>query len=296
MNSNVASFDSFDTDQQIAAHQAGLVRVILEGGSDVQLFSRFWFTNRQETFQFIDPKTLGLGNGCTAVADAVTYSRQEGVPAFGIIDRDTLFRNKNWGLLFNIDGSIANTNWQAARIYVTSLWEVEAYLLDPDLLYRWVEAGYQPRPGPSEECEKALSRTIEACETLLEATPYFAVQHEGGNSVPPAFCYNESSQQLILVCEGKIAALDANAQASAAQIKAMIQIIIENKPADQADRLRFLLRYVDTKRLINRLTHSLKLDKDAHWILATLMKSEGRQPTEFNQILDHFEGIEFAHG
>ena len=96
--SNVQSFDSFADDEQIAAHQLGLPRVVLEGKSDVELFREYWFTRLTEEFDFISANDLGCGEGCTAVEKAVTLSRErDNIPAYGFIDRDWFFRQRKWG-------------------------------------------------------------------------------------------------------------------------------------------------------------------------------------------------------
>jgi hypothetical protein len=292
MNSNVAPFESFDTDQQIAAHQAGLVRVVLEGASDVKLFSRFWFSSMVDTFEFIEAGKVAAGAGCTGVADAVAHSLGESVPAIGIVDRDTLFRSKDWTLLFSIDQTLMNANWLTTKLYVTSLWEVEAYLLEPDLLAQWVAAAHRSPPGTVAECERALLRTLDECEVLLGAAPYFAAQHEGGKSVPPGFCYGQPKQKVIEVCDKNVAAAQPNVQATAAQVKALVDTILESQPVEHTDRLPFLLRYVDTKRLLNRLLHALKVREETHWILAQFMLNGGRRPTELEQILRSIEAAQ----
>ena len=51
--SNIVSFDEYADDRQIAAHQLGLPRVVLEGRSDLNLFKEYWFTKQRESLEFI---------------------------------------------------------------------------------------------------------------------------------------------------------------------------------------------------------------------------------------------------
>ena len=177
---NVASFEEYESVQQIAAHQAGLVRVVLEGDTDVKLFKRFWFGNRHDVFDFVEAKALVVGAGCTAVAAAVSQSIAEGVPAIGIVDRDTLFRNKEWTLLFDANATALNQEWSTTGVYTASLWEVEAYLIQPDLLADWVGAVYKAPPAPTEKCALAVQQIIEGCKFILAAAHYFAALHVEG--------------------------------------------------------------------------------------------------------------------
>lgn len=289
MDSNVISFESYDSEHQIAAHQAGLPRVVLEGQTDVKLFKQFWFPELLDTFEFIEAVKVGGGAGCTGVEKAVTHSQnEEGIPAIGIVDRDTLFRERQWDRLFSIDPAHVNPDWPSKNVYVTSRWEVEAYLLEPNLIANWVEVAHQPPPASPDDCERALSRTLEACEVLLAAADYIAAQHEIGTGTSLGLFCNEPLARVIEVCNEKIAA-DPRLGDVSEQIREMVTAIKENLPEDQYERLRFLLRYVDTKRLLARLVHALKVRSDAHWILAGFMRKEGSRPAELEQLLGSIE-------
>jgi hypothetical protein len=287
---NVSSFDEFDSVQQIAAHQSGLVRVVLEGDTDVKLFKRFWFNNRQDVFDFVEAKTLVAGSGCTAVASAVAQSYTDGVPAIGIVDRDTLFRNKQWSLLFDANPAALNQQWNTSGVYTASLWEVEAYLIEPDLLADWVGAVYRSPPAPAEKCAAAVRQTIEGCRFLLTAAHYFAAMHEEGKPAPKLGAFSDQSPvNLNAACSAAIAAANGAGQLTAATVAGQIANLISVLPQTEADQVRFLLRYVDTKRLLARLGHSLDIRPDSHWTLATFMMREGLFPTELSNILDDAE-------
>lgn len=291
MTNNVTSFDAFSSDQQIAAHQSGLVRVVLEGETDVKLFERFWFSARTDVFHFIEAGRLAPGAGCTGVAAAVAHSISEGVPAIGIVDRDTLFRTKEWDRLFSVDPIALNQDWINDRVYTASLWEVEAYLIEPELLADWVAAAFKPPPAPQAKCDAALSNTIEACRYLIAAAHYFAAMHEDGKASPVRAFSDQTLENLRAACVAGIGAAGAPAQTVAAQVEALVAIIIASQPAADAERLRFLLRYVDTKRLLFRLGHSLNIGGDTHWILASYMKRSGRRPIELDAVLDDAEAL-----
>lgn len=289
MSENIASFDAFETDVQIAAHQAGLVRIVLEGETDVTLFRRFWFSHRQDVFDFIEAGTVATASGCAGVVDGVVNCLKQGIPAVGIVDRDTLFRQKNWDLLFSLDVAALNPDAAAADIFLISRWEVEAYLLEPGSLPLWVSAAHKHPPAPENLCEHALTRILEACENLLSATPYFAAQHEGGKSVAPGMFCDQHAAQIRTVCSTKLAGSDPSMRQVAEKVALLVNSVIDYKPANEADRLSFFLRYVDTKRLLKRLTHVLHIKEDAIWILAALMTSNNQRPTELDILLSQLE-------
>lgn len=289
MSENIATFDSFETDTQIAAHQAGLVRIILEGESDVSLFRRFWFSDRQDVFEFVEASTVAAASGCTGVAEGVASSLHQGIPAVGIVDRDTLFRQKDWDLLFSLDVAALNPSTAVADIYVTSRWEVEAYLLEAGSVPAWVSAAHKHPPAPEHLCERALTRILDACEALLSAAHYFAAEHASGNPVAPAMFCNQKLAQIQAVCSSRIASSETPIREVAEQVQLLVNSVIAGKPADESERLSFFLRYVDTKRLVKRLAHVLNIREDSIWILAALMLSNGQRPPELDRLLSQVE-------
>lgn len=289
MSENVVSFESFETDAQIAAHQSGLIRIVLEGNTDVSLFRRFWFSHRQDVFEFVDAGAVAAAPGCTGVADGVAKSAQLGIPAIGIVDRDTFFRQKDWDLLFSLDAAALNPDLSTATVYVTSRWEVEAYLLEADRLSEWVTAEYRNPPGPEHLCQRALTDILAACDTLLSIASFFAAQHEQGTPVDAAMFCDRAPAQIQAVCSAKLATSTPTAQQVAAKVDGLVGIVRQAQPTCDADRLPFLLRYIDTKRLFKRLTHTLQIKENTHWFLATLMMSKGLRPRELDDFLSQVE-------
>lgn len=290
MSANVESFDNFDSDAQIAAHQSGLIRIILEGKADLDLFERLWFRERIDTFEFMESKQLVTGSGCTAVKSAVEYSiTTDHIPAAGIVDRDSLFREGKWDILYEVDNDKFLANSHIEDIHVASLWEVEAYMLEPDLLYSWVHGSHRSAPGPVADCEMAITRTIAECEFLLAISYFFAASHAVGNSIPDSYFHKESLGNAEKECSEKCSGLDEHGKAIARQVKALIENICGNYPENDSEKLRYLLRYVDTKRLLKRLAGALQVKTDTHWILPILQAEKGRSPSELKNFLEHIE-------
>lgn len=288
MSVNIESFDNFDSDQQIAAHQSGLVRVVLEGQNDVNLFSRFWFVSMLETFDFVEAGHVVGGSGCTAVQTAVQYSLQiDHVPAFGIIDGDNLFRVKEWSSLFAVNERHPAT--APLDVYVASLWEIEAYMLEPDLFAMWVYGSHRSAPGSKAECDSALTRALLECDFLLEMAPFFAAAHAEGEQINQACYLNiraEAPEAARQDSAQKLAGFSPASQFVAQTVDTLVAAVRSNSPNGEADRLRFLLRYVDTKRLLIRLFEILKVSRNSHWVMPTLQMQSNRRPVEFENYLD----------
>jgi hypothetical protein len=255
----------------------------------VSLFRRFWFSHRQDVFEFVEAGTVAAASGCTGVADGVANCLQQGIPAVGIVDRDTLFRQKDWDLLFSLDLAALNPDPAVADIYLISRWEVEAYLFEAGCLPAWVSVAHRHPPAPEHLCERALTQILEACEILLSATHYFAAQHEGGKSVAPGMFCNQRPAQIQTVCSTTLAGSDSSMKQVAEKVALLVNAVIDSKPANEADRLSFFLRYVDTKRLLKRLSHVLNVKEDAFWILAALMMSNHQRPAELDNLLSQVE-------
>jgi len=281
---NVAELQSFASADQFLAHARGLPRVILEGRSDVDLF-KSWFEDLQSEFDFIAAEEIGPAGGCTGVQPAVRLSWDQDIPALGIVDRDYLHRSHRWELLFAVDHEAIADASEDPDVAVASLWEIEAYLLAPELLSLWVGVTRSTPPASSAERAAALGRAVEECEALLDATPFFASGHAAGERFSERYFHGDQAARIAEVCRTALEAAPADRQATAEEIQDHVSALRAAAPAENADRLRFYLRYVDTRRLLARLEHRLGLNAHAHHALSVLMKERGLKPTEFEALL-----------
>ena len=285
--SNVLSFDAFASEQQIGAHQAGLPRVVLEGQSDVLLFEA-WFRHFLDVVEFVEASNVLVGGGCESVPKAVEHSRmRDQVPAVGIVDRDTLFRAKRWKELYTCESEVFAAI-QTPDVVTASLWEVEAYLLRPDLLGEWVEVRRDQLPAPPEVCAEAISLSLEEAEALLDAMPTLAGLHMRGVSCPINWGLNHPAESLARECRAHFYNMIAEQEADAVVevVRGLVEEIKALAPTDDAERFLYFLRYVDTKRLLARLSWRLRLlGQNAHLALSSLMSKEGYCPTELKSIV-----------
>ena len=284
--SNVAAFDEFETDLEIDAHSRGLPRVILEGPTDLWLFRDVWFTNYQAKFEFMPASRLVDGDGCTAVPRAVEKSWDEEVPAFGILDRDVYFRRKNWSALYEREKDKFYAFEIDDKLFVSEFWEIEAHLILPELLVPWVVGCSRDPIKFGHIAGDALSRSIEQCEVLFDAAPYLAASHFDQRASTTSFG-SLPREQVQTICAQQLEALSAEAQEQAEYVAACIAAVRDEAPNDQALKLRYYLKFIDTKRLLNRLRHALYLhhDKDNQQTLAAFMMQKSEEPEELAQHL-----------
>lgn len=285
MADNIVSFDAFDSDAQIAGHQTGLPRIVLEGMTDVRLFRDFWFADRQDVFEFVEAAQVCSGGGCTGVADGVAQSKAQGIPAFGIVDRDILFRHKNWDLLFSLDDAAVNAAWAAASLYVTSRWEVEAYLLEPDHVPDWVTGCHRDAPAPADLAANAVRHILQESRALLSSSAYFAGAHADGKKTGDAMFCTLPAEKMLAECAVGVTLLSVDAQQAAQQVSALTGAVLARLPEEENEGLPFLLRYVDTKRLFKRLKHFLHVEEKTLFVLATQMRRSGHRPVELSSLL-----------
>lgn len=282
MADNVVSFDDFDNELQISSQQSELPRIVLEGGEDVVLFRR-WFFDYLDRLEFVQAANLGVGAGCTAVRTAVERVKNSGVRAFGLSDRDRLFRDADWPTLFSVDDAAFTAATEDADGAVNRLWEIEAYLLAPELIPGWVRSHHRFAPASQADVDAALRLAVEECESLLRAQPWLATAHRCGEKVPDGQFCSRPEPLFTADCAAGLAGLD-DQHGTAAEVDVHVAEVLACAPAALPDRLRWLLRYVDTKRLMHRLKHRLSLGAARHkWVLAEFMEARGLRPPELEE-------------
>ncbi|WP_368759300.1 hypothetical protein [Pseudomonas aeruginosa] len=287
MSIEVQSFDDFESLQQIEAQQSNLIRVVLEGRDDVALFASQWFVAEQEMFDFVEAGHIVAGAGCTSVATAVEHSRNnDGVPTIGIVDRDVLFRERNWAALYEQEQDRFEAATLNDQVHVASLWEIEAYLFDPDLLGHLVRACSRRPPATMAQMSAALEKTLAECALLLDIAPYLAGSHEAGVAVATGYLCDANAQRVQAEVGRQLAALTPPGVSAAAQVQALVEQIKAGLPLAPSEQLPFYLRFVDTKRLLQRLTHALGLNANIKWVLAALQEATSRRPHELAQVLE----------
>ncbi|RUW82869.1 MAG: hypothetical protein E5V66_15645 [Mesorhizobium sp.] len=286
--SNVASFDEFDTDLEIDAHSRGLPRIILEGATDVWLFRDIWFTNYLAKFEFVPASRLADGDGCTAVPAAVQKSWEEEIPAFGILDRDVYFRRKVWDALYEPEEMRFRTFEADGNLFVSELWEIEAHLILPELLTPWVIGCSRDPIRFGHLAGDALQRALAQCDILFEAAPYLAAMHSDGRAATGSFG-ELPLEEVREICASRLLDLSAEANEQARLVANFVVHVRAGAPDEPAARLRYYLKFIDTKRLLDRLRNALRLTThhNSHQMLAGFMRQGATEPEELKRHLTH---------
>ena len=279
MPENVVSFSEFENELQISSQQSEMPQIVLEGGEDVVLFKR-WFFDYLDRLEFVQAANLGVGAGCTAVREAVDQLQSAGVRAFGLSDRDQLFKDADWSVLFSVDDARFVAATEDEHMAVNSMWEIEAYLLVPELIPGWVRSHHRKAPASQADCEAAVARAVEECENLLRAQSWLATAHRCGERVPNGKYCECPTPLFVAACANELGNLE-DLHGTAASIDAHVAEVLDRAPGPPGERLHWLLRYVDTKRLMLRLKHRLSLGNARHkWVLAEFMALHHIRPVE----------------
>ncbi len=283
--SEIVPLQAFGSSQEFQASQVDLPRVIVEGPDDLRFFEDL-FSDYTEYVVFVPAERLVGGGGCTAVGPAVTKSWTQNIPAVGVVDRDTFLRSRDWNLLFEVDPAAFEAGARTEQLFVTSVWEVEGYLVQADLLGDWVATQRNPMPATAAERASALDRTLEECEALLNAAAFYASGHAAEASYPDLHFREIKHDQLGHRCSAELANTPAMRQTLAAELETLIAKVRATAPASGSARLEFLLQFVNSKRLLGRLEHRLGLRKDAKHGLVFLMSKAKARPAELERFLD----------
>jgi hypothetical protein len=264
------------------------VRVYVESSEDRDVLEKWFPDNLGEiTFLSADHGSHG-GGGCQAVCREVTNNTESGVSAFGVVDRDKLFTDKNWELLWETDDQkFRLAQPYGAEIHVLLRWELENYLLEPKAIHRVLTDAKHGQPAPIEaEIEQEL---LGHCDTLVPIMAASALLHDQGIDSPgdgyKADCDKPKIEQHL-----SQAYLPSKLNAMSDWHKQFLsnQSYVTNfdKPtASTSDRLSACLRIADGKRLIERIKAKHRIQAELRGFLSRSIKELGIVPTELSNFI-----------
>lgn len=264
------------------------VRIYVESSEDRDVLEK-WFPDDlgEITFLSADHGSAG-GGGCQAVCREVTNNTQSGVSAFGVVDRDKLFTDKNWGLLWETDDrKFRSAQPYGAEIHVLLRWELENYLLEPKALHRVLADAKHGQPAPIEaEIEQEL---LDHCDALAPIMAASALLHAQGIDSPgdgyKADCEKQTIKQHLdqEYLPAKFAAL-SNWQELLMSNQAYVTNF-DRPAASASDRLSARLRITDGKRLIERVKAKHCIKTELRGFLSRAIKELGLIPSELSDFI-----------
>lgn len=177
----MSRFRSFTDSSLAIGRWLGKCRVCVESSEDRDVLEK-WFSDRLGDIDFMAADDVRQGGGgCSAVCAKVEYCRQARVPAVGIVDRDALFTDRNWAVLWQTDDTAFRTAMPyGPHVHVLLRWELENYLLAPQALAQVIKDARYGRPCPElQDIEEELREHWRCVVPIMAAC---AVLHQNGKN------------------------------------------------------------------------------------------------------------------
>lgn len=268
----------------------GKCRIYVESSEDRDALEK-WFSDDLGEIDFIsvDHGGRGGGGGCTAVCNQVQASQAAAIPAAGIVDRDKLFNDKSWDLLWQTDDeAFRDAQPYGPDIHVLLRWELENYLLEPVALARVIADAKHGRQAPNQaDISKEL---LGHWECLIPVMAASALLHEHGMDSPgdgygaaQSTCKQISIDLEQTLLPSKFANQFDWQDAFYANKKKLIAF--ESHGATDPERLESVLRIADGKRLIERIKAKHGLQHELRGYLSRAIKELGLVPSELDDFL-----------
>jgi hypothetical protein len=269
--------------------------VVLEGETDVNLFRNYWFQNRLDRIDFVEPESVsecgGGGGGCNAVIRDVAFYRQKGTNAFGLVDRDKLQADKMWDLVWQTDDAIFDQAFPyGPHVKITRYWEIESYLIDPSSIEKHLcnkDGGRQPRSDDTVEQECL----VHAEALIPHAAMNYAKRKIGEKEFPDTQTSrfsNKSGVEKEYQCLKEKGEICDSVWCEYQKAVPKVEAFAYGKTSRQ--RLFGLLRRVNGKAMLERIIKKDKLLDKPNFFLAAAIRDRKAIPQELIDFIDIFCG------
>jgi hypothetical protein len=263
------------------------VIVYLESEEDFQIFKERWFYDKGEMLEFRSSDT-GLGGGCAQVIRNVDSDRQNGIVAFGIVDRDTVMKENKWAVFWETDDQQYKNSMPFGQ-YIRPLcrWEIENYLLEPNALEN-IRSDYSKSTTRSNRpVKEMIEQLIGHCNTLIPVTAVNIIRHERGeSSLPMGFGMDcHTKEEMERAAEKWIG---NNSITDYEDYVKRVESFGKNNPPDSEQYLSRLNRIIDGKRILFRIQHHYSL-KDCRFDLARRIKEKNKIEAEITELISEFK-------
>lgn len=259
--------------------------VYLESEEDYLIIKDRWFHNEGELLEFKSADT-GLGGGANQVINNVDKDRADGSVAFGLVDRDALLAKNVWDAWWERDDDhFAGMRPLGEHIRILRRWEIENYLLDPEVLEEEranLEGRQIERANPSARLTEDI---LEAALILSAAS---IVSHEQGSPLG-----NELDKvEPIDVLRNKVLEKIGADTARFITVNEQIQGFGEGCPNGSDKYWERISRVLDGKRILKRLglaQNALDVPKDYRLSLASKIRQAGKIAPELTSHIEEFK-------
>lgn len=261
--------------------------IFLEGETDLKLFRNYWFFNSKDKVDFRVPER---GIGSDGVVRSVQDYRKEGIPAFGLVERDKLQADGKWNLVWETNDDIFRQACPyGEHVRVTRYWELESYLINPSILEAYVchfERGRSPKSDEDAEIE-----CLQHAEALI---PHAAMneakrkQTPAENEFPDGQTSRFSTRNEV---EEEYRRLQKNGELTESVWKEYQEALPRvEKFSVGTTPLAGLLRRINGKAILHRITTRHRLQNDHTFALADNIRVKNAIPQELVEFVNIFCG------
>jgi hypothetical protein len=183
------------TTNQLKSRYRDKVEVYVEGKDDISIYKNYWFTELADRVSFI-PAQDGVINlpGCTGVERNVLAQREVGIDAYGLIDRDAV-ADINHASEPNDVTYIDLNHSKNPYVYYTVRWELENYLIDPEILEQ-ERVNAKTQGNDKRSSEIVIDEILAHCHILIAHAAANVVRHlEGKPKIPDGFGSQAKSRE-----------------------------------------------------------------------------------------------------
>lgn len=257
------------------------VRVVLESNEDLLIVGHRWFFDVGDSIEF-EHADDGQGGGANKVCRKVDEQRGNSEVAFGLVDRDAV-KVAFPPLWWETDDGV----FKAARpfgdyVRVLSHWEIENYLLDPDVIEETV-ADIEARP--IRRGDAAIATLLDEVDAIVTLSAADIVANKEGQSFShdldlcPADCLREQVKKELAELSGQLPDTE----------RAIRQFAGDAHTSEQ--QWLGVRRLIDGKRLLRRLKLAQRRlgNQDRRLELASKLFNRNQVPIEFKEYIQEFQ-------
>lgn len=269
---------------------SGQIVIYLESSDDNSIYSNHWFRDRLEEFLF-RPANKGEATygGCQAVRESVNQDRNNGIKAFGIVDRDIVMAENHWHLVWETDNSRFTQAMPFGRyIKVLNRWELENYLVDSEAIEEYLANHIGRKPRNTQDVIKEL---LAHCDVLILYTAGNATCHKARiNGFADGFTGSKDKIRVDKDIQQRFQQYNSYQQDYQDYLNNIAKAQAFDTPsAPDEERLQNLLRVVHGKALLNRIKRQHNISHEIRFHLAAAIKRNNNVPSEISSYLDTFK-------
>lgn len=256
----------------------------VESEEDKQILGERCFPEHGAKIEFL-PVGNDSGGGCNQVIQQVNADRDNQIEAYGILDRDALAACARWEDFFNTDDEHFFTAKPFGKfVHVLRCWEIENYLLHPELIEEFVadEKGRSPR-----SIDLVMPELFElACKLIPVVAGSLLLNSYGKRKLNIGFGIDQDFDGIVESVKSDIEkeiSPDA-ADAFDGCVESVSRFFNAERSRDLTAWLK-IIRCLDGKRLLFWIQNHYQVKSDMRWHLARRCKDRNLVETLLDQPL-----------